>query len=38
MSSEIYIKMYDSGYVSSLVYTERKLLRCSQLERVKYDL
>ena len=35
---EIYFKLYDSGYASSLVCTKRKLLRCSQLQRVEYDL
>ena len=35
---ETYFKMYDSGYAFSLVCTKRKMLRCSQLQRVEYDL
>ena len=35
---KIYFKMYDSSYAFSLVCTKRKLIRCSQLQRVEYDL
>ena len=34
---ETYFKMFDSGYAFSLACTKRKLLRCSQLQRVEYD-
>ena len=35
---ETYFDIYDSGYAFSLVCTKRMLLRCSQLQRVEYDL
>ena len=32
-----YLKIYDTCNASSLVCTKRKLLRCSQLQRVEYN-